>query len=170
MSITFRCERCHKEVKAPDTASGKRGKCPFCGESTYVPMPVAEEELLPLAPIDEEEERLRKMETKTLLQQAKDLMSEKADSDGATNVPLEHREGVSSEDLHHFVINYCIDMADGKLDRAQTYVPQLKKFGSPALEAIDDFASGQVLEPALDRIPPRVLQGFLTDLRDRVRG
>jgi hypothetical protein len=167
MSITFNCERCHKEVKAPDNAAGKRGKCPFCGESTYVPMPVSEDELLPLAPIDEEEERRRKLETQALLKQAKELLSESGEG---TSVPLDQKEDISSEDLHHFVVNFCIDMADGKLDRAQTQVPQLKKHGQTGLQAIDDFASGRVLEAALDRIPGRVLQGLLADLRDRVRG
>lgn len=168
MSISFRCERCHKDVKAPDAAAGKRGKCPFCGETTYIPLPVSDDELLPLAPIDEAEERRLAEERKALHQQAKELLAE--DGSGP-EVPLEHKDAanVTSGDLHHFVINFCIDLAEGQLDRAETYIPRLRKYGPKGREAIDDFLSGRVLEPALDRIPGRVLQGFLAQLRDRVR-
>ena len=168
MSISFRCERCHKEVKAPEAAAGKRGKCPFCGESTYIPLPVREDEVLDLAPVDEEEER-RQEALRLLHQQAKELLT---DTGGAGDVPLDHKDPaeVSGADLQHLVVNYCIDMAEGKLERAETYVPRLRKYGYKGTEAIDDFVSGKVLEPALDRIPGRVLQGLLKDLRDRVRG
>ncbi|MFB3892271.1 MAG: RNHCP domain-containing protein [Phycisphaerae bacterium] len=167
MTITFKCQRCQKEVQAPDAAAGKRGKCPFCGNSVHIPEPVAEGDILPLAPIDQEEERRREEERHRLLRQQKDLLSETGGQQ--TEPPLEQREDLSPEHLHHFVVNYCLDMAGGKLDRAETYVPQLKKFGVTGRAAVDDFLSGRALEPALDSIPARVLQGFLAELRDKLR-
>ena len=60
MTIAFRCSHCHKDVQAPDAAAGKRGKCPFCGQSNYVPAPVAPADELDLAPVDEAADRRRR--------------------------------------------------------------------------------------------------------------
>jgi hypothetical protein len=166
MGITFKCENCHREVKAPDSAAGGRGKCPFCGQSTYIPSAVSEEDILPLAPIDEQEEQRLAQERRDLLRVEKDLLSA---TSGASEPPLEQREDLKTEDLHHFVVNFCLDMSGGKLQRAEANVPQLKRFGAVGRQAIDDFLSGKVIEPALDFIPARVLQGFLAQLRDKVR-
>ena len=45
----------------------------------------------------------------------------------------------------------------------------LRDFGQIALEAVEDFASGKTIEPALDAIPAKTLQGFLNDLRDKLK-
>jgi S1-C subfamily serine protease/DNA-directed RNA polymerase subunit RPC12/RpoP len=37
MSIQFRCGHCGKRIEAPDTAGGKKAKCPVCGCSIAVP-------------------------------------------------------------------------------------------------------------------------------------
>jgi phage FluMu protein Com len=166
MSITFRCANCQKEVQAPDAAAGKRGKCPYCGHSSYIPSPVNEADLIPMAAVDEEEERRRAQRIKELLQQEHDLIAETGTQPAA---PLEHQEDVAAEDLYHFVVNYCLDLATGKLDRAQTHVTELRKHGFAAQQAVQDFLGGRAEEPALDSIPKRVLQGFLTQLRDELK-
>ncbi|MHC4982161.1 MAG: TFIIB-type zinc ribbon-containing protein [Planctomycetota bacterium] len=165
MSITFQCEHCRREVEAPDEAAGKRGKCPFCGQSNYIPSAVSGADVLPLAPINEEEERRRQQEIQKLMERERQLLSEKG---GETPPPLEHRENLKSDDLHHFVVNYCLDVAKDNLKRAEQHVQQLKRFGEVGLEAVDDFISGKALEPALDSIPTRTLQSFLKELRERV--
>lgn len=165
MPITFRCEHCGKEVKAPDGAEGKRGKCPHCGQSNYIPTPVSEEDAIPLAEINTEEEKQREAEEQALLEQERALIAETA---RAPAVPLDDRDDLSSEDLHHFVVNYCLDMAAGKLDRAETHVAELKKHRKLGTTAVDDFIQGKATEPALGDIPPPVLQGFLKQLRGDV--
>jgi hypothetical protein len=40
MPITFQCG-CGKKIQAPDTAAGKSGKCPGCGNKITIPQPVA---------------------------------------------------------------------------------------------------------------------------------
>lgn len=165
MSITFNCEHCGNEIKAPDTAGGKRGKCPYCQQSNYIPLPVSEEDIIPFA--EEEEQAAPQHEYMAdLLRQEKELLAE---TGGKPETPLEHREQVAAKDLYHFVVNYCLDLSSGKLDRAATYVPKLKKFGSPGKQAVEDFISGRTIEPALSAIPGRVLAGFLTDLRDKLK-
>ena len=166
MSITFRCEHCHMEVDAPDKAGGRRGKCPFCGVSTYIPTPVSEDEVLDVVPLDEEEERRREEELESLFEQEDQLLAEK-DPDGDMP-PMEQREDLRSEDLHHFVVNYCLDMSQSKLERAQQHSAKLRKFGYLGLEALDDFISGKAIEPALRQIPAAVIQGFLKQLRQEL--
>ena len=136
MPITFQCEHCRKQVKAPDGAGGKRGKCPHCGQSNYIPMPAAGDNGISLAEIDTEEERRRREEEEALLRQERELIAETAPPQGA---PLEQREDLTSEDLHHFVVNYCLDIAAGKLDRAETHIEQLMKHGQLGATAVDDF-------------------------------
>jgi phage FluMu protein Com len=168
MPITFRCGGCKKEVTAPDTAAGKKGKCPHCGRMNPIPLPPEEDDdVIPLAPLDEEEERRAQAERRALYEQEQELLSE---TGGPVLVPLEHRGDLTSEDLHHFVVNYCLDLADGKLPRAEQNVEQLRRFGMLGIEAVDDFIEGMATEPALDHIPRPVLQGFLKELKSRVLG
>jgi len=166
MSITFRCQYCRKEIKAPDTAGGKRGKCPFCGESTYIPSPVSEEDLLPLAPLDEDEERRRRQQIDTLYEQERELI--RLSARGPVE-PLEERQNLTSADLHHFVINYVLDMARGNTEAADAQVAKLRRFGALGPEAVDDLAGGKAREPALDALPKRVRANFLAELRAKLR-
>jgi hypothetical protein len=161
MSITFLCEHCQKEIKAPDASAGKRGKCPFCQQSVYVPAPAADEELIPLAPIDEEEERRSAQRIKELVEQDRELI---AQTGSVPEAPLEQQEDMAAEDLYHLVVNYCLDLTTGKLDRAGTHVAHLRKFGFLGQQAVGDFLSGRAEEDALNTIPKPVLKGFLNQL------
>lgn len=166
MSITFQCEHCHKEIKAPDEAGGKRGKCPFCQQSTYIPSPVREEDLLPLAPLSEEEEQAEKARIQALYAQERDLI---AQSGGRPAPPLEHREDLSAADLHHFVINFCLEMARDNVANADAEAAKLRKFGPLGLKALEELASGKVHEPALDALGRRPRELYLSTLRSRLK-
>jgi hypothetical protein len=165
MTLTFKCEHCHKKISAPDSAGGKRGKCPFCKESMYIPAPVAEDEILDMVPLDEEEEQQRRKLESELRARERDLI---ANSGGPDPVPLSERDDLVSDDLHHFVINYCLDMFTGNLARAYKHADDLKDFGKLGLEAVKYFQIVQGDEPALAKIPPPVVQGFLKDLLERL--
>ena len=165
MSITFRCEHCHMDIKAPPEAAGRRGKCPHCGQSTYIPAPVKEEDILPLAPLDEQEERNRQKQYQSLLEIERDLLAE---MDNEPAEPLESKKSVSADELYHFVVNYCMDMANGKLERAAQHAQQMKKFGFTAHQAVEDFQTGKALEPALDVLPTKVLHGYLAELKKQL--
>ena len=170
MAIRFKCSSCGREVTAPDDAAGRKGRCPHCGQSNEIPsVPAGEQDdgTIPLAPIDEEEEHRRQEQLRALYEQELALLSETGGV--ADDVPLEHREEIDSEDLYHFVVNYCLDMANGKLDRAERHAEQLRRYGHWGAQAVDDFLSGSAREAALDYIPPRVLEGFLRQLLKRVR-
>lgn len=49
MSIEFHCDHCARLIRAPEKAAGRRGVCPFCKQSVYVPTPPEEIEEIPLA-------------------------------------------------------------------------------------------------------------------------
>jgi hypothetical protein len=167
MTITIQCENCRKDVTAPDAAAGKRGKCPFCGHSNYIPAPVADDEILDLAPLDEAEERRAEEERRRLREQEKALLA--ADREQPAAVPLDQRETVSSEDLHHLVVNYCLDMFASRLERLRTHVTALRKHQAAGLAAVEEFITDRVKEPALKSIPPRALKAFLAQLKDELK-
>jgi phage FluMu protein Com len=162
MTINFRCEHCGKKVEAPDSAGGKRGRCPYCKQSNYIPAPVSDDDIIPLAP--EEDQPAGDDEVR---QHERALIAELAGGEEAP-VPLEHRENLEPQDLYHLVVNYCVDMAESRLERAKLHLAELKKVRQVARQAVDDFLSGKALEPTLDRIPLKILQGFLNNLRNEL--
>jgi hypothetical protein len=166
MSIVFRCEHCHKEVKAPDAAGGRRGRCPYCGQNSYIPAPVSEEDLLPLAPVDEQEEARRRREVEMLMQAERALLVESGSSpEPASPAGGAAGAAVTAEQLYHHVVNYVLDMSRGNLERAALSVQKLKKGGWAGHEAVADFQNGKAVEEVLKSLPTRVLQGYLSQLK-----
>ena len=170
MTIRFNCEHCGKEIKAPDSAGGKRGKCPYCGQSNDVPSPIVEDDddIIPLAPIDEDDERRREEEAHRLYEQEAAMLSS-SDNDTSPTAPLEQRENVSAADLYHFVVNYCLDMAAGNTERAQQHIASLRRHGGMGLQAVQDFLGGSVSEPALAKMPKTTLERYLMQLGDALK-
>jgi len=164
MSIKFRCESCHKTVEAPDSAAGKRGRCPYCGHSCYIASPMSED-IIPLA-VGGDEESPGKDETQELTALDRELLSEMGRD---PSIPLEERDDLSSEDLHHLVVNYCLDMFNGNLARAEGTAEQLGKFKFTARQAVEDFRLGKADEDALKVLPPKVRKGFLEALAAKMK-
>ena len=160
MTLKFRCEKCHKTVEAPDSAAGKRGKCPYCDATSYIPLPDAEE--IPLAPIDEAQERQHEQDVAELIATERDLLGQ---TGGDPGIPLEHKENLRSEDLHHLVVNYCLDIEGGKLAAADAQVKKLKPLKFTAIQAVEDFQTNKAIEPTLSHIPQKRLDGYLVELK-----
>ena len=166
MTISFRCEHCRKKVEAPDQAGGRRGRCPYCKGECYVPKPVADDELLPLAEEDPAAEAQHQQELARLAEAQRAL---RKDLDSEPAAPLEHREDLKAEDLYHLVVNYCLALADSKLPQAEAHAKELHKHRHLAMTAVDDFVTGRTVEAALQRIPGKLLQGFLMQLMVRMK-
>ncbi len=160
MTLKFRCEKCNKTVEAPDSAADKRGKCPYCGAMSYIPSPDVEE--IPLAPIDEAQERQHEQDVAELIATERDLLGQ---TGGDPGIPLEHKENLRSEDLHHLVVNYCLDMVNGKLSSAGAQVKKLRPLKFTAIQAVEDFQTNKAIEPTLSHIPQKVLDGYLVELK-----
>jgi hypothetical protein len=166
MTIQFHCEHCRKEIQAPDAAGGKRGKCPFCGTSNYIPAPVTEEDAIPLAPVDEEDELRRQKEVEDLLRQERDLLAE---TGGQPVDPQERpRAEEAKPDLRNLVVKHCLFMFAGKLPQAQAQTHLLTEHGAQAIQTVEDFMSGREIDPALANMPGGLLQGFLRQLKQHL--
>jgi hypothetical protein len=166
MSINFNCEKCGKRIVAPDEAGGRRGRCPYCQASNYIPSPIKDDEIYDLAPEDDEAEAKRQRELEEVRRQSRALLSEMGNPElAAGSQSMEMREDLKPEELHVYIINFCLDMANSKLDRAKTHVAELKKVKRMARAEVDRFISGDVLEPSLDAIPAKIRMGFLNQLK-----
>ncbi len=180
MSITFTCQHCRKSVEAPASAAGKRGKCPYCGETSYVPDPsVTEEDEIPLAPLNEEEERRRQEEIEQLRRQEEALLHETGDetvSDpeaggraGAGDTGSTLGSDYTAEDLYQVVSTYVVDMTNSKLEQAQRHARKLRQYGYTGIQAVEDFLSGRAESEALSDLPSKLVNGILKQLRDELK-
>ena len=162
MTISYNCEHCGKKIEALDAEGGKRGKCPFCHGSNYVPAPIDYEELFDLAPeADDERTKAEQAEVSRL---KGELVSELGPADDI-NPPLEQRTDIKIEDLYPYVVNYCLDMSRSKLDGLRVHVVELRRYRGMAKSAVDDFLNGKTKETALNHIHPKVLQAFMLQLK-----
>jgi len=167
MPIKIHCQYCHKSIKAPDEAAGKRGKCPFCGQSNYIPNPVSEDELIPLASVDEQEEKELERRREELLKEEMKVRETEGGTDEIGG--LENRQDLSSEDLHRYVAKYVSAMYNSKFDEAEAEVQRLKKFRYTGLQAVEDFLTGKASDPAMKNVPDKLREGFLKELSGKLR-
>ncbi len=165
MSISLHCESCKRKIKAPNTAGGKWGKCPHCGHKNYIPLPPAPpEEELKLKPLDESSEtqygRLMK-ETHNL---TKDILGETA-MDEQADLPDE----ISEKEVIRQVIFYVRNMAEGRLERAEEIAAFLGNYPEKSADVIERMARTTRPEQELADIPPKLLAGFLKNLKNQVQ-
>jgi hypothetical protein len=161
MPISFHCESCKLKIKAPDTAGGKWGNCPYCKHRCYVPMPKAEdEEELRLAPIDENEESklgMLQAQTHVLTRQ---LLHE-------TDLPSEPLSSATDTPDEKTVIKTCIlylrQIADGELDGAESTLSKLRIYKRTSLRVLSSMGRAERPEPELADIPDKIFQKLIQD-------
>lgn len=168
MAIEFHCEHCGKKIKAPTEHAGKRGKCPGCQQSVYIPTPPDEIEPLELAPVDEAAER-----EKRRLEEESRKVSEAIRGD-KTEVPPERPRATGATpvgdvrlrpDMETLVTEYARCMADGKLTEADEFATDIRADWERAQEVIDRITMDDLPPARLSKIPKPVLVGFLKQLR-----
>jgi hypothetical protein len=165
MSIKFHCEHCGKKIDAPDTAGGKRGKCPACHNRVYVPELEAEEELR-LAPIDETEEERQKRLRAEALQFTQNIFEDTV----APEAPPAGKTGASidEDELTDSVVRYLRQMADGDLDGAQRTAQTIAAHRREVMGILDQMAANEPPNAELQDIPAQVLSGLIRNLRTRI--
>lgn len=174
MSIEIHCPQCRKLIRAPDDAGGKRGKCPYCKESIYIPLPRGEAEEIPLAPIDEEEEEraeeLRRESIRYIaaVDKATDSRFRGGDAassaSGAPSVPTAGEAVDVGAETEAFIIA----MRDSKLDAAEAAAARLKRAGARGRDHVEGLL-GDEIPPSFENVPAPVVQGFLKTLLSRLR-
>jgi len=173
MSIELHCSQCQKLIRAPDNAGGKRGKCPYCRNSVYIPMPPDNGEEIHLTPIDDEDERraeeLRResIEYVAAVDHVTDSGTDTEDTASSTDGAVP--EGVSDEvaDIGADVEAFVIAMGESKLGEANAAVARLKRAGTRASDYVQDLLLDDML-PIYENVPPPVVQGFLRTLLKRL--
>lgn len=181
MSIELHCEHCGKLVRAPDEAAGKRGVCPACHQSVYIPTPADRLEPLDLAPVDKDEERERERLLHESQELTKRLLSEEGIPDRMTRSPAAasgSRQASGSRpasgaakpapkpvDMRKLLIQWVRAMADGELAVAERLAEHIRRDMSAAEDAMQAITMDELLPTELTDIPRPVLVGFFKQLR-----
>jgi DNA-directed RNA polymerase subunit RPC12/RpoP len=165
MSIKFHCEHCGKRIDAPDTAGGKRGKCPACHNKIYVPEIEADEELK-LAPVDETEGERQKRLLAETFELTRNILEERAipEPPGTAHASA----AVDEDELTDVIVLYLRQMADGDLDSAQRTAQAIATHRREAMGALERMAASDPPNAELQDIPAQVLSGLIRNLRTRI--
>lgn len=167
MSIELHCPGCGKLIRAPEDAGGRRGKCPHCKRSVYIPTALTDDDIIPLAPVDpaeeERDERMRRESSAyaaSLSKAGEGASAPKRPRPGGP--PPGHVVDVSAE-----VTSYIRAMHKSKLEEAERIA---KVLGSVASKAKDHIQGMMVdeLPPSIEGVPPPLVQGFLKSLLSRL--
>ncbi len=174
MPIEFRCQACRKQVRAPDKAGGKRGKCPSCHVSVYVPAAPDESGEIGLAPLDEElAARQAKLAEESIEYAAavdhefksKHSIHDNPKSASETPPPPPREEKVV--DVRAEVTRFVRAMHQSKLDDVDRIAKKLKRHKPQARDYVQGLMVDQI-GAAIDDIPPPLVQGFLKALLARL--
>jgi hypothetical protein len=168
MPIKFNCSLCGKKIEAPDSAGGKWGKCPGCHNKVYVPQPVAEEEELKLAPVDETEEQRQKQLMLETFQITTDILQEKNVPDTPGGPAPGGASDISEEKLTDLILRYLRQMANGDLDEAQRTAELIVPHRRRTTLILDRLVTSKEPDPELEDIPKQVLLGYIRNLRTRI--
>ena len=170
MSIELHCTKCNKLIRAPDDAGGKHGKCPYCSESVYIPMPEDGDGMIGLAPIDEDDERRAADLHREAAQYAANLGHETDTPDGPDEPPGSSAAPQSTGgpvDLDVEIETFITAMRDSKLDEAEHAAERLKQTGGRAYRYVEGLIAEE-MPPQIVDVPPPLAKGFLKTLLSRL--
>ena len=177
MSIEIHCPACNKLIRAPDNAGGRRGKCPYCAASVYIPMPEDQAEEIPLAPVDETAEQRRERLRRESIAYAADVDHERrakydtaaGKADAKKQMPARGAADLDAEevDVPDQVRAFVIAMRDSKLDEAGAIARRLKLRASQSREYVQGLMLDQMGLP-IEGAPPALVNGFLKSLLERL--
>ncbi len=161
MPIELHCSKCSKLIRAPDNAGGRYGKCPYCQNKVYVPAPPDQIEEIPLAPVDEEEER-REAQARRESARVAAMIHQATDNPKGGISGGEAGTGAAT-DFSSEVQTYIVAMRDSKLEDAQNVVDRMRKAGKPALLYVEKLAQRDA-PLKIENVPPPLVKGFIKTL------
>lgn len=167
--IEFHCPQCDRLIKAPEGSGGKKGVCPSCGRTVYIPTPSDELEPYDLAPVDEADQRHQAQLEAEALAQQQAILHERGDLDSAGDTPSARSQPADSkEDPRQMIISYLLAMSESRLDDAQRVVDQLRRRKKAARKALDELGMDSLPPEELAGIPEPVRRGFLKSLASQL--
>ena len=155
-TIELKCEKCGKLVQAPAQAAGRRGKCPYCQASVYIPTPSVEE--IPLA-----DEDTALLEHEAALQ-AERREIERAFRHDDVSVEASRPSAGSGGDVKQAITAYLRAMRDSNFDGAEGAISTLKAKRAEARQIVEQMASDGMPPAEISDVPGPVYQGFLRNL------
>jgi len=167
MSVEFHCEHCGKGLRVPDDQSGRKGQCPACGGPVYIPAADDEGEI-PIAPIDETEERRRRQAAAEDAAIQRRLISEQPNKRAQLERSMNEGRAVetlSQDEVRRLVVEYVEAMASGTLEKSESVARRLRNYREQTLNAIEQFDASTAASDTIRMLPRPVLMGFLRQLR-----
>lgn len=178
VSIEIHCTHCGKLIRAPDSAGGRHGTCPYCQQSVYIPTP-ATGDAIPVAPIDPEEERRA-----AALRDEALAVSATVDKDTGpaydTAATPPRTAGRSDDariradaagdviDVAAEIQRFVLAMRDSQLDKADRVVRNLRRGGTAARDHVETLLADEMPAPIGD-LPVPLMKGFLNTLLERLK-
>jgi hypothetical protein len=177
MSIELHCPHCAKPIRAPDDAGGRHGKCPYCQQSVYIPLPPSPEDEIRVAPFDESDARREEELVAESIRYASAIDKDPT-MQSESGAPRGERGGAASGrergdaaggfvDVPDEVQKFVLSMHTSKLDEAERVVARLKRAGSRARDYVDGLYLDQI-PPQIGNVPPPLAKAFLKTLLDRL--
>ena len=174
MGIEFHCTHCNKLIRAPGEAGGKRGKCPYCKQSVYIPTPPEELEEIPVAPLDDAGERHRRQLDEEMRRMQQALQKEDQEpAEGAQAPPIGAGAAmplpaVGAAGLEALIVDYVRAMQESRLEVAEGIARQVQNQAKPARKLLQQWLMDEIPPAELQNVPPALFQGFLRTLLERI--
>ncbi len=162
MPVKFHCGKCGKLIKAPDEAGGRRGKCPYCQQSVYIPSPPDQIDVVPLAP-DEVEDDQR---SRALAEESDQLMADLGRE--REGVPDSAPAAPGGGALHRLIISAIQALQESELERVDRIIAQLKRQGGQAKARVQAMVLDELPPAELEDCPPALYKGFLRTILDKL--
>lgn len=176
-TVEFHCEHCGKLIRAPENAGGQTGKCPHCKGMNYIPLPPEEVGEIPLAPLDEAEERRRRQSAVEDSELMRNVLHER-DTPGEPTRRRQFRRPdapaqtpavapLSPKQLTSAIVSFIEAMSLGQLEKADEMARRLSGHGQQVNKILDNLQSENMAGYGLPSLPRPVLLGFVKQLRAR---
>ena len=172
MSIELHCPHCQLLIRAPDDAGGKQGRCPGCKQTLYIPTPIRDDDIIPLAPLDEEDSRRDEELFEESVRYMASVSHDQA-KPGEDEGPAARRGAGQPEragevvDIGAMVSRFVLAMKDSNLDEAEKITQRLQRVGVRARDHVESLFLDQ-MPPKIKDVPPQLVKGFLKTLLDRL--
>jgi hypothetical protein len=135
----------------------------------YIPLPVSDDDIIPLAPLDEEEERRAEELRRESITYAASVDKDAPRGGAAAEGAAERAAAAPGEvvDYAGLVQRFVVAMHGSKLDEAETIVSRLRKAGVRARDYVDGLFLDQ-MPPNIKGVPAPLAKSFLKNLLDRL--
>ncbi|MCH8851955.1 MAG: hypothetical protein IID41_04815 [Planctomycetes bacterium] len=172
--IRVTCQRCNHVIKAPLKAAGRRGKCPHCQNSVYIPTPESELDEIPLE-LDDGDARAtsQQLEKEDVALKAA-LGRDGKEAPGPTvtppqrEVPAPRKTALDATDINQLIIRYLLAMQVSELERAEALTAELKGAARQAKSKIQQMMVDSMRPEAVRSMADGLYQGFLRKLLEQL--